>query len=119
MTYVHWVGDGSDGSGCWLRRNTFLDHILEPLIKRQAGVFESSRLLGLDKAYKSKLLELVEGSRLDKLVLLAMDYPYDKESKILKDRAKFYVPNQLVLELSKSNPQFIPLFDSPWPVKMP
>ena len=38
--HVHWVGDGSDGSGCWLRRNTFWDHILEPLIKRQAGVFD-------------------------------------------------------------------------------
>ena len=37
-----------------------------------------------------------------------MDYPYDEEGKILRDRAKFYVPNQLVIELSKSNPQFIP-----------
>jgi len=106
--HVHFVGDGSNGSGCWLRRNSLLDRLMEPILKKQAGIFKTSRNLGLDKAYQQKLLSLIEQSGLDAVLLLAMDYPYDKEGNCLKKRAKFFVPNEHVLALGKKNPQIIP-----------
>ena len=36
---VHFVGDGSNQSGCWLRKNTLLDRIIEPIVKAGRAFF--------------------------------------------------------------------------------
>jgi predicted TIM-barrel fold metal-dependent hydrolase len=105
--HVHFVGDGSNGSGCWLRRNLG-DRLFEPLVKSQAGIFRSSQKLGVDQAYEEKLIELINDSSLDAVLLLAMDYPYDQEGNCRKAEAKFYVPNDHVLGLAEKYPQMIP-----------
>jgi len=106
--HVHFVGDGSNGSGCWLRRTSLLDRIIEPVVKAQAGIFRSSQKLGVDQAYKEKLIALIDRSTLDAVLLLAMDYPYDADGNCLKSKAKFYVPNNHVLSLAKKYAQIIP-----------
>jgi predicted TIM-barrel fold metal-dependent hydrolase len=106
--HVHFVGDGSNGSGCWLRSNTLLDRIVEPIVKAQAGILQSSNELGVDQAYEEKLIQLIDQSTLDAVLLLAMDYPYDEDGNCLKEKAKFYVPNNHVLSLAKKYAQIIP-----------
>ena len=106
--HVHFVGDGSNGSGCWLRSNTLLDRIVEPIVKAQAGILQSSKELGVDQAYEEKLIQLIDQSTLDAVLLLAMDYPYDEDGNCLKEKAKFYVPNNHVLSLAKKYAQIIP-----------
>jgi len=106
--HVHFVGDGSNGSGCWLRSNTLLDRIVEPIVKAQAGILQSSKELGVDQAYEEKLIQLIDQSTLDAVLLLAMDYPYDEDGNCLKEKAKFYVPNDHVLSLAKKYAQIIP-----------
>ena len=106
--HVHFVGDGSNGSGCCLRSNTLLDRIVEPIVKAQAGILQSSKELGVDQAYEEKLIQLIDQSTLDAVLLLAMDYPYDEDGNCLKEKAKFYVPNNHVLSLAKKYAQIIP-----------
>ena len=106
--HVHFVGDGSNGSGCWLRCSTLLDRIVEPVVKAQAGILKSSRQLGVDQAYEERLIGLIDSSSLDAVLLLAMDYPYDQSGHCLKRKAKFYVPNDHVLGLAKKYSQIIP-----------
>ena len=106
--HVDFVGDGSHGSGCWLRCSTLLDRIIEPVVKAQAGILKSSRQLGVDQAYEERLIGLIDSSSLDAVLLLAMDYPYDPSGNCLKHKAKFYVPNDHVLSLAKKYSQIIP-----------
>ena len=106
--HVHFVGDGSNGSGCWLRCNTLLDRMVEPIVKAQAGILKSSRQLGVDQAYEERLINLIGSSSLDAVLLLAMDYPYDKNGHCLKQIAKFYVSNDHVLNLAQKYSQIIP-----------
>ena len=102
------MGDGSNESGCWLRSSTLLDRIVEPIVKAQAGISKSSRQLGVDQAYEERLIGLIDDSLLDAVLLLAMDYPYDEDGNCLKEKAKFYVPNDHVLGLAKKKAQIIP-----------
>ena len=106
--HVHFVGDGSNGSGCWLRCSTLLDRMVEPIVKAQAGILKSSRQLGVDQAYEKRLINLISSSSLDAVLLLAMDYPYDPSGNCLKHKAKFYVPNDHVLNLAQKYPQILP-----------
>ena len=106
--HVHFVGDGSNSSGCWLRCSTLLDRMVEPIVKAQAGILKSSRQLGVDQAYEERLIGLIDSSSLDAVLLLAMDYPYDPNGNCLKEKAKFYVPNDHVLGLAKKYSQIIP-----------
>ena len=105
--HVHFVGDGSNGSGCWLRRNLG-DRLFEPIVKSQAGIYRMSQKLGVDHAYEEKLIKLIQDSSLDAILLLAMDYPYDPDGNCRKAEAKFYVPNDHVLNLARKFPEIIP-----------
>jgi predicted TIM-barrel fold metal-dependent hydrolase len=85
-----------------------LDRIVEPIVKAQAGILKSSRQLGIDQAYEERLIGLIDDSSLDAVLLLAMDYPYDEDGNCLKEKVKFYVPNDHVLVLAKKKAQIIP-----------
>ena len=82
--------------------------MVEPVVKAQAGILKSSRQLGVDQAYEERLINLINSSSLDAVLLLAMDYPYDSNGNCLKGKAKFYVPNDHVLKLSQKYPQILP-----------
>ena len=93
--HVHFVGDGSNGSGCWLRSSTLLDRIVEPIVKAQAGISKASRQFGIDQAFEQRLIGLIDGSALDAVLLLAM---ICKELKFLKRGAdsRRFVFSQLI-----------------------
>ena len=99
---------GMDPTIRLLVEKNLADRLFEPIVKSQAGIYRSSQKLGIDQAYEEKLIELIEGSTLDAVLLLAMDYPYDSEGNNRKDYAKFYVPNDHVLHLAKRYSQIIP-----------
>tara|TARA_B100000035_G_scaffold131448_1_gene111716 strand:- start:306 stop:1178 length:873 start_codon:yes stop_codon:yes gene_type:complete len=82
--------------------------MVEPIVKAQAGILKSSRQLGVDQAYEERLINLIDSSSLDAVLLLAMDYPYDPSGNCLKEKAKFYVPNDHVLNLAQKYSQIIP-----------
>lgn len=81
---------------------------MEPVVKAQAGILQSSQKLGVDQAYEEKLIELINESSLDAVLLLAMDYPYSEDGDCLQAKAKFYVPNDHILSLAQADPQLIP-----------
>ncbi len=106
--HVHLVGDGSGGSGCWIRTPNVARAIAARFMLRSAGLPASVLRGGLDEAYAEKLLELVRESSLDAVVLLAMDLPRCEDSEVLEKKASFYVPNERVLELGEKHPELIP-----------
>ena len=78
------------------------------MVKAQAGISKRSKDVGVDQAYEEKLIQLIDLSSLDAVLLLAMDFPYDQEGNCLKQKAKFYVPNDHVLHLDKKYAQILP-----------
>lgn len=104
--HVHVVGNGSSGSGCWLR--------IAPWRRPFAALMlwhfrlDQSVLSGdLDRIYVEKLLEMIEGSSLGAAVILAHDLPCDDHGRRLPDAAMFYVPNDYVLKLAREHPQLL------------
>ncbi len=106
--HVHLVGDGSSGTGCWLRTPNPVRWLAARLLVRAAGLPLSAMKSGFDAAYLESLLQRVRESSLDAVVLLAMDLPYSDSGEALKGKASFYVPNDRVLELGAIHPEFIP-----------
>jgi predicted TIM-barrel fold metal-dependent hydrolase len=62
----------------------------------------------LDRLYVERLLELVRGSSLGAVVILAMDQVYDEQGHPIEGAGSFYVPNAYVLKLAREHPEFIP-----------
>ncbi len=106
--HVHLVGDGSSGTGCWLRTPNPARWLAARLMVRAAGLPLSAMKYGLDKVYLESLVERIRESSLDAVVLLAMDLPYSDSGEALEGKASFYVPNERVLELGASHPELIP-----------
>jgi len=62
----------------------------------------------LDQVYLNKLISLIKESSIDAVVLLAQDIVHDDNGKPLPERSKFYVPNEVVLNIAKKHQEFIP-----------
>lgn len=106
--HVHLVGDGSSGSGCWLRTPNPARRLAARFLVRSAGLPQSVLNTGLDVAFFEKVLSQVKKSSLDALVLLAMDLPRANDGRPLEKKATFFVPNDCVLELGARHPEIIP-----------
>lgn len=105
--HVHIVGNGSSGSGCWLRV-TGWHRPLAALMLRQIGLPASTMTGDLDRLYVDRLLELVRTSSLSAAVILAHDHVYDEEGNKMEKVGSFYVPNDYVLGLANAHPEFLP-----------
>jgi hypothetical protein len=105
--HVHIVGNGSGGTGCWIRPS-FWRWPLQALMVRHIGLPLSSLSGDLDRLYVEKLLEWVRGSSLHSIVILAQEEVYDEQGNVLKDRGTAYVPNDYVLELARQHEEFLP-----------
>lgn len=107
--HVHYVGDGSSGSGCRLDLRTPYRKFMGKMLVRGIGLPVSLlREGGLDEAYRDRLLRLVRGSSLDRVVLLAQDDTYHDDGARVENHALFYVPNDAVLALAREHEEFIP-----------
>jgi len=100
-SHVHILGDGSSGSGCFLNLKNPYHKLLSQIIISGLGVPKSALVSGLDDLYVNRLVEMVRESSIDKVIILAHEYPHDDKGNPLKDLGSFYTPNDYVLSLAK------------------
>lgn len=105
--HVHVVGNGTGGTGCWLRVGTW-HRPLAAIMLRHIGLPAGSMSGDLDRLYIERLLDLVKESSLGAAVILAQDLVYDEEGKAIEGAGSFYVPNDYVLNLADKHPEFLP-----------
>jgi predicted TIM-barrel fold metal-dependent hydrolase len=105
--HVHIVGNGSGGTGCWLRVN-LRRVFMATYMLRHIGLPMRAMKGDLDGLYVERLLEMVRSSSLSAIVILAHDHVYDKHGRVNADVDSFYVPNDYVLSLARQHPEFLP-----------
>ncbi len=106
--HVHIVGNGSSGSGCWIRLRG-AKRILARFMLANFGLPVASLKGDLDRLYVERLLHLVRTSSLGQTTILAHDNVYDESGNIIEGKGSFYVPNQYVLRLGREHPEFLPV----------
>ena len=92
--HVHIVGNGSGGTGCWLRVGGWR-WVFAALMLRHIGLPLSALSGDLDRLYVERLLELVRGSSLGAAVILAQDLVYDEQGRPLEGQASFTCPTSM------------------------
>lgn len=100
------VGNGIAGSGGWLRLKGW-HRALAGFMLRQLGMPASALEDDLESIYAGHLLRLVRESSLDAVVLLAHEQVYDADGTLRDNLGSMFVPNDVVLDLSKHHPQFL------------
>ena len=105
--HVHVVGNGTGGTGCWLRV-TGWHRPLAALMLRHVGLPANAMSGDLDRLFIERLLEQVRVSSLSSVVILAQDEVYDDQGYVMKDVGSFYVPNDYVLSLARKHSEFLP-----------
>ena len=106
-THVHIVGNGTGGTGCWLRMRGW-HRPLAAMMLRHIGLPDDAMDGDLDQLYALRLLELVRGSSLGAAVILAHDDVRDEQGRVIKGTGSFYVPNDHVLKLARKHVEFLP-----------
>jgi hypothetical protein len=105
--HVHMVGNGVAGSGGWLRLKGW-HKWLAGFMLRQIGVPASALEGDLESIYVDLLAKLVRGSSMDAVVLLAHERVHDPDGTPREDLGSMYVPNDVVLGLARTFPEFLP-----------
>src|ERR1051325_10127475 len=96
--HVHLVGNGSGGTGCWMRGTGW--HRAPALFMiRHIGLPMSALSGDLDGPYAARVLELVRGSSLGGVVVLAHDNVYDEQGRGLEGGGSVYVPDVYLVEV--------------------
>ncbi|MFT3784516.1 MAG: amidohydrolase family protein [Nibricoccus sp.] len=104
--HVHVVGNGAGGTGCWYRPRGWT-RWGEPWMLRGFGLRPAVLREDLDQQYAAKLRSFVVSSSLDAAVILAQDDPHQANGEKIVDVSSFYVPNDYVLSLARSYPEFL------------
>src|ERR1043165_8851303 len=105
--HVHIVGNGSGGTGCWLRVRGW-HRPLAAIMIRHIGLPAGAMDGELDRLYVERLLELVRGSSLGAVVILGQDEVRDPQGRVMEGVGSFYVPNDYVLDLAAKHGEFLP-----------
>jgi len=105
--HVHLVGNGSSGSGAWLRPRGIHVYLYQYML-HQLGLPAGSLKGDLDELYLQKLLHDVRESSMEAAVILAMDDIYDEQGNVHQNQGVFHIPNDHVLKLAKLHPELIP-----------
>ncbi len=105
--HVHIVGNGTGGTGCWLRV-TGWHRPLAALMVHGIGLPQSALKGDLDRLYVEKLLAQLRASSIRHAVILAQDLVHDDQGRPMKEKGSFYVPNEYVLKLARQHPEFLP-----------
>jgi predicted TIM-barrel fold metal-dependent hydrolase len=107
--HVHLVGDGSSGSGSWIQFRNLYHRFMGQVMLKEHGLPGDALKTGVDEVFVERLVELVEESTLDAVVLLAQDIPYSDDGKPLPEMGGFYVPNDYLFAVVAKHPElFIP-----------
>lgn len=105
--HVHMVGNGSGGTGCWIRLKGYHKPLARYML-RHIGLPSDSLEGDLDTIYVECLLRLIRESWLSAVVILAHERVYDHDGKLQEDLGSFSVPNDYVLKLAKEHREFLP-----------
>jgi uncharacterized protein len=105
--HVHVVGNGTGATGCWLRV-TGWHRPLAALMLRHVGLPSGAMTGDLDRLYVERLLEQVRSSSLGAAVILAQDEVHDEQGRVMEGVGSFYVPNDYILSLARTHPEFLP-----------
>jgi predicted TIM-barrel fold metal-dependent hydrolase len=105
--HVHVVGNGSSGSGCWIRSKAH-QWPLQALMVRHIGLPVSALSGDLDNLYVEQLLKWVRESSLDAVVALAQEKVYRENGELMEEFGTAYVPNEYVLNLAREHREFLP-----------
>jgi hypothetical protein len=105
--HVHIVGNGTGGTGCWLRVKGW-HRPLAAVMLRHIGLPADAMTGDLDRLFAERLLQLVRESSLGAAVILAHDHVYDERGQRMEGVGSFYVPNDYVLKLSRQHTEFLP-----------
>jgi hypothetical protein len=105
--HVHMVGNGTGGTGCWLRVKGW-HRPLAAFMLRHIGLPWGGMAGDFDRLYSERLLQLVQESSLGAIVILAHDQVYDSQGRVMEGVGSFYVPNEYVLGLARKHPEFWP-----------
>jgi len=105
--HVHVVGNGTGGTGCWLRV-TGWHRPLAALMLRHIGLPGNAMSGDLDGLCVELLLKQIRCSSLGGAVILAQDQVHDDQGKVAADPGAFYVPNDYVLGLARKHSEFLP-----------
>src|SRR5437899_6839990 len=89
--HVHIVGNGSGGTGCWIRPSS-LRWPLQVFMCRHIGLPIGALKGDLDTLYVERLLQQVRASSLDAVVILAQERVCDEQGRVMEDRGTAYVP---------------------------
>ena len=105
--HVHILGNGKTGSGC--RATVPLWHApVSRIMAKGIGLNISVADPLLDMLYVEKLVQWVQSSSFNKVVILACDNLYDEAGNCHPGRSNVYVPNEYVLKLARKHPEFLP-----------
>lgn len=105
--HVHIVGNGSSGSGCWLRP-AGLHRALAAFMLHHVGLPQNSLHGDLDRLYVELLLRLRRTSSFGAFVILPHERAYDAQGRLIEDAGSLFVPNDYVLALARQNAGFLP-----------
>lgn len=78
------------------------------LMLRHVGLPTNALHGDLDHLYVERLAELVRGSSLGAVVILAQEQVHDDQGRAIPNAGSFYVPNDYVLALARKYAQFLP-----------
>ena len=98
--HVHLLGDGAEGSGCFVA----------PFLRRSATYrflqwwLGAHRAPSLDAAMRQGLARWADGAGLGGAVLLAMDAPHTPGGRPLWSRTQFYTPNDWAARVAAESP---------------
>ena len=107
--HVHIIGNGSGGTGCWLKLSRAYHKLLAKIILSGFGLPQSALRSGVDRVYVERLAGMARSSSIDAAVILAHENVYDERGRILTGLGSFYTPNEYVLSLAREYPDcFIP-----------
>ncbi|MFM1770762.1 MAG: hypothetical protein RJA22_3291 [Verrucomicrobiota bacterium] len=105
--HVHVVGNGTGGTGCWMRV-TGWHRPLAAFMLHHIGLPFSALRGDLDRLFIERLLSLVQDSSLGAAVILAHDEVYDEHGRRMDGVGSVYVPNDYILRLARQHPEFLP-----------
>jgi predicted TIM-barrel fold metal-dependent hydrolase len=104
--HIHLVGNGSKGSGCWLKMSGW-HRMMGGMMSRMVAMPVSFLHENFDEVYVARIVEMLRTSSLDHALLLAQDEVYsDDGSK--RPFGSFHVPNDYLFSVCETYPDFLP-----------
>jgi hypothetical protein len=103
------VGNGLSGSGCYINLKKPFHKMLAAFMLHGLGLpYNAIKEKDLETLYLDLIKNWLEESSLDSLLLLAQDEVHSEEGKAEPELSSMYIPNDVVLDICKKNPKFIP-----------